>query len=464
MSITSLIVKREYTTRVRKKSFLIMSILGPVLFAAFMIIPAYLATIQDKDVKQVAVIDESFILTSFEEGTSECVIPDTEFLKFKLVEDTELDVLKENFSSTGYYAVLYIPKNILASNKIIVYSDKQPSLDITSHIRSSIEAEIENQKLAANEIENLEEILAKIETSIKVSSIKWTKDGEDKKSNTGLTMGIGYASGFLIYFFVFMFGAQVMRGVLEEKNSRIVEVIISSVKPIQLMMGKIIGIGLVGLTQFLIWVLLTATLVLGAQKLIMPDLVQQSPMEQVTSNELFTEHLPTEGLQGQLPDESAEVDEGAEFVMDILDGLESINPIKIFLAFIFYFLFGYLLYGSMFAVVGAASDTETDTHQFMLPITLPLILGIFVMITTMNNPDGGLAFWFSMIPFTSPIVMMVRMPFGVPMWELLLSGSLLVITFLGMAWVAGKIYRTGILMYGKKVNYKELWKWLKYKN
>jgi len=462
MSKTFLIVKREYMTRVRKKSFLIMSVLGPILFAAFMVIPGYFATLEDTDIKTVAVIDNSYIFTTYNTGSAQSIIPETDYLKFKVIEDTELEVLKQNFSSTGYYAVLYIPKNILASNKTLIYSNKQPSLEVTSHIKHSIENEIEKQKLAATEIENLDEILTKIETNIKVSSFKWTKDGEDKKSNTGLVMGIGYASGLLIYFFIFLFGAQVMRGVLEEKNSRIVEVIISSVKPLQLMMGKIVGIGLVGLTQFLIWIVFTGVLVVGAQKFIMPDMSQQLPVEQIVSNDLFSDQMPVESIQNSV--ENGEPQDGSEFVMEIFESLESIDPGKILIAFLFYFIFGFLLYGSMFAVVGAASDTETDTHQFMLPITLPLILGIFVMISTMNNPDGGLAFWFSMIPFTSPIVMMVRMPFEVPLWELLLSGSILIITFIGMTWVAAKIYRTGILMYGKKVNYKELWKWLKYKN
>ncbi len=461
MSKTFLIVKREYITRVRKKSFLIMSILGPLLFAAFMVVPGYLATLEDTDIKTVAVIDNSLILTTYDTGSPVSIIPETKYLKFKVIENTDLEVLKKNFSSTGYYAVLFIPKNILASNKTLIYSNKQPSLEVSSHIKHSIENEIEKQKLVATEIENLDEILSEIETSIKVSSIKWTRDGKDKKSNTGLVMGIGYASGLLIYFFIFLFGAQVMRGVLEEKNSRIVEVIISSVKPIQLMMGKIIGIGLVGLTQFLIWIVFTLILVVGAQKLILPDLNQQMPVEQLVSNDLFSEQIPIEAMQNQT---NGELDEGSEFIMEIVGSLESINPGKILIAFIFYFIFGFLLYASMFAVVGAASDTETDTHQFMLPITLPLILGIFVMMSTMNNPDGGLAFWFSMIPFTSPIVMMVRMPFEVALWELLLSGSILIITFIGMTWVSAKIYRTGILMYGKKVSYKELWKWLKYKN
>ena len=375
MNKTSLIVKREYTTRVRKKSFLIMSILGPLLFAGFMIVPAYLASIEDTDVKTVAVLDESFILTSYASGTPECTIPEKKYLKFKVVEDTKLDVLKENFSSAGYYAVLYIPHNVLATNRILVYSENTPSLDVTSYIQNNIKAEIESQKLAANKIDNLEEILQKIETDIKVSSIKWTKGGEDKKSNTGLTMIIGYVSGFLIYFFVFMFGAQVMRGVLEEKNSRIVEVIISSVKPIQLMMGKIIGIGLVGLTQFLIWVLLTGALVIGAQKFIMPNLVPESPVEQqLPSSDLFSSQAPAEALQGLSAETELTSDEGTEIFLDMIEGFESINPIKIFFAFIFYLLFGYLLYGSMFAVVGAASDSETDTQQFMLPILMPLIL------------------------------------------------------------------------------------------
>ncbi len=456
MSKVSLIVKREYLTRVRKKSFIIMSAIGPLLFAALMILPAALATIEDKEVKKIAVIDESTMLTSYVSGKPSIVIPETEYLKFIALEGVELETLKENFSSTGYYAVLYIPSNVFNSERAILYSDKQPSLDVSSHIRNAMEKEIENLKLAANDIENLEQILREVETNIKVSNIKWTKGGEAKRSNTGLVMGIGYAAGLMIYMFIFIYGSMVMRGVIEEKSSRIVEVIVSSVKPFQLMMGKIIGVGLVGLTQFLIWVVFTGILVGGAGLVMGATMQQGSPVEQVQGADLFGENGATETVEEFAGD--------SEFLVDVVGSFESLEPGKILIAFIFFFLFGYLMYGSLFAMIGSAVDNETETQQFMLPVTLPLILGIILMANVMNNPDGPLAFWFSMFPLTSPVVMMVRMPFDVPAWEIALSAFLLIITILGAIWIAGKIYRTGILMYGKKITYRELWKWLKYKN
>lgn len=457
MSKISLIVQREYLTRVRKKSFIIMSILGPLLFAALLVLPALLANVEDKDIKQIAVIDESLILTSYNTGKAVSTIPETEYLKFITLEDVELESLQENFASTGYYAVLYIPANVITSERALLYSDKQPSLDVSSHISNAMEQQLENMKLAAHNIENLDQILAEVATDIKVSSIKWTRDGEAKKSSTGLVMGIGYASGLLIYMFIFLYGSMVMRGVIEEKTSRIVEVIVSSVRPFQLMMGKIIGVGLVGLTQFLIWVVFTGILVVGASTVFGTTMQQQAPMAQGSGNELFSQD---ENVQRGME----EFSEGEAFMADILGAFESVEPGKIIFAFLFFFLFGYMLYSSLFAVVGSAVDNETETQQFMLPITLPLILGIILMANVMQNPDGPLAFWFSIFPLTSPIVMMVRMPFEVPLWEILLSGGLLILTILGTVWVAGKIYRTGILMYGKKVNYKELWKWLNYKN
>jgi ABC-2 type transport system permease protein len=457
MNKINLIIRREYLTRVRKKSFIIMSILGPLLFAGIMIVPAMLATMEDKEVKNIAVIDETRILTSYASGNTESVIKETEYLKFTVLEDVKLETLKENFSSTGYYAVLYIPANILNSERAVLYSDKQPSLDVSSYIKTSLEKEIENMKLVANDIENLEEILREIETNIKVSSFKWTKDGESKKSNTGLVMGIGYASGLMIYMFIFIYGAMVMRGVIEEKTSRIIEVIVSSVRPFQLMMGKIIGVGLVGLTQFVIWVVFTVVLVIGASTIFGADLQKANPAEQIPGTELFSD-------QPDIADAMEDGEVGEEFIVEILGAFESVQPIKILIAFLFYFLFGYLMYGSLFAIIGAAVDNETETQQFMLPVTLPLILGIILMANVMNNPDGQIAFWFSLFPLTSPVIMMVRMPFDVPLWQLLLSGTILILTILGAIWMAAKIYRTGILMYGKKVTYKELWKWLKYKN
>ncbi len=457
MSKISLIVQREYLTRVRKKSFIIMSVLGPILFAALMVLPAVLANLEDKEVKTVAVIDESMILTSYSGGKAETTIPETEYLKFVALQDVELESLKENFSSTGYYAVLFIPSNIINSERALLYSDKQPSLDVSNHIRNALEGEIENLKLVANDIENLDEILREIETSIRVSSIKWTKDGESMESNTGVVMGIGYGAGLMIYMFIFIYGAMVMRGVIEEKTSRIVEVIVSSVKPFQLMMGKIIGVGLVALTQFLVWIVLTGILVAGSSVVFGDTLQQQDPTEQVAGSELFAE-------QDAVPLQANQPGEGDQILSDIFTTFESVHFGKLAAAFVFYFLFGFLMYASLFAMVGSAVDNETEVQQFMLPITIPLILGIVLMPNVMNNPEGPLAFWFSIIPLTSPVIMMVRMPFEVPAWEMALSAGLLVLTIFGAVWLAGKIYRTGILMYGKKVTYKELWKWLRYNN
>jgi len=457
MNKISLIIQREYLTRVRKKSFIVMTLLGPVLFAAFMILPAYFASMKDNEIKKIAVIDKTNVFTRYIDERPQSVLPETETIKFQALEDISLEDLKDNFDATGYYAVLYIPENIFSSESVLLYSTKQPTMEVKNYIENKLSKDIENLKLSKHNIENLDEILAEVRTSVDVRNIKWTKEGESKESNTHAIMGIGYGAGMLIYFFIFLFGAQVMRGVIEEKSSRIIEVIVSSVKPFQLMMGKIIGVGLTGLTQFLVWVVLTLILLFGAQKFLAPEMTKTPAMqEQLAGNDIFSEGNLALG-QG-----TEEVSQGLQIFQDITNTFDAIDPVALVISFLFYFLGGFLLYASMFAVVGAAGDNETDTQQFMLPITLPLILGIFVMVNTINNPEGPLAFWFSMIPFTSPIVMMVRIPFGVPLWQVLVSSFLLIITFIAMAWMAGKIYRTGILMYGKKVNYKELWKWLRY--
>ncbi len=466
MSKTSLIIQREYLTRIRKKSFIIMSILGPFIFAAYVLIPMYFATMEDKEEKTIVVIDDSKLFTEYGPQGATCVIPDSEFMKFKVIEGVPLETFKQGFEETGYYAVLFIPSNILASESSLIYSTRQPSIEVNEYIKRAMDNELEHLKLTTHEIEDLDRILAEVETSISVRTIKWTKDGETQQSNTGVVMGVGYLGGLLIFFFIFFFGSQVMRGVIEEKVSRIIEVIVSSVKPFQLMMGKIIGVGLTGLTQFLIWLVFSAILITGLKAAFFPDL-NRTPTEQVVASDLFdqpgaetraAEVAPGDADPGQTP--FSEEDLGV--AEEIFASLQSINLGVMVGSFLFFFIFGYLLYAAMFAVIGSAVDNETDTQQLIFPVILPLILGIYVMISAMNNPDGALPFWFSIIPFTSPVVMMVRIPFGVPWWQVALSGSLLVATFLGMTWVAGKVYRTGILMYGKKNSYKEIWKWLRY--
>ncbi len=456
MNKITLILKREYLTRVRKKSFLVMTILGPILFAAIVIAPGWIATLEDTELKKIAVIDSSHI---FKER-----LPETEYIKFEYLENTEVEDLRQSFSETDYYALLQITHLVANTrNSVILYSDKQPSFSVKSHISNAIEKEIERRKLESAGID--QDVLKSVKTNISIQTIQWTESGEEKKSSTELAMIVGYISGFLIYFFIFMFGAQVMRGVIEEKTNRIIEIIVSSVKPFQLMMGKIVGIGLVGLTQFALWVVLTIALITVGKNAFFPELTTPSGDEVVAQD--FMEKAPGQQSSimqsGQTKDLSESITENAE-IKQIFSAIDDINIGLMVGSFIFFFLGGYLLYGSLFAAIGSAVDNEADTQQFMLPITIPLILAIIVMINAINSPEGPIAFWFSIIPFTSPIVMMVRIPFGVQAWELILSMGLLVLTFMATTWLSGKIYRTGILMYGKKVNYKELWKWIRYRS
>lgn len=459
MNKISLIIRREYLTRIRKKSFIIMSILGPFIFAAYILIPMYFATLEDKEEKTVVVIDESKIFTEYSQKGPAFVIPGTEFLKFQVIEGVPLETFKLGFEESGYYAVLFIPSNIMNSESSMIYSSNQTSVEVTDYIRRAMENEIEHLKLATHDIADIEKIIAEVETSINLRNIKWTKDGGTKESVTEVVMMVGLAGGMLVFFFVFFFGSQVMRGVIEEKVSRIIEVIVSSVKPFQLMMGKIIGVGLTGLTQFIVWIIFSSILIVGLKATFFPEL-NQTPTEQVMASDLFD---PDAGSNsGEVNAENSFSDEDIDIAQDVFASLRSINIGVMIGSFLFYFIFGYLLYAAMFAVIGSVVDNETDTQTLIMPVIAPLILGIYVMISAINNPDGALPFWFSMIPFTSPVVMMARIPFGVPWWQIAVSGSLLVGTFLGMTWVAGKVYRTGILMYGKKNSYKEIWKWLRY--
>lgn len=463
-----LIIKREYLTRVQKKSFLVMTILGPVLMAALFIVPVILSQISE-DVKKVQVLDETgWFLDKFE---------NSDRYNFEHVF-TDLETAKANLTSTESYALVYIPRTeVSVPSSGVVFSNNQVSIDLKSYIRNVMSKEVENQKLGAeivkeirkinpaisqNEADSLEksnlitdDILKNIKTNINLTSIQLGESGKEAKSFTEVSMGVGMFAGILIYFFIFLFGSQVMRGVIEEKVSRIVEVIISSVKPFELMMGKIIGVALVGLTQFLLWVVLTLAIVTVFQT-IMPDKV--SPKQTTEAFNTTTSRLPTEANTAAI---EATGDAGG--MSRILEALESIDYITMIFSFLFYFLGGYLLYGAMFAAIGAAVDNETDTQQFMLPITVPLILAIVMAQFVINNPDGPIAFWFSMIPFTSPVIMMVRIPFGVPLWQIGLSMLILTASFVAAVWLAGRIYRTGILMYGKKVSWGEMWKWLFYK-
>ena len=455
MSKISLVIEREFMTRVKKKSFIVTTLLSPILFAALMVGPTLLATLESTEMRTIAVVDET---KQFQN-----IIPETDYIKFKYLENTTVDQIKNNFPESGYYAVLHLKSDITAlpdsvvnaTSGVTLYSDKQPSIDVKSHIEHSISKELETRKLKSYNIENLDNILKNVKSDISVKTIKWTKSGEAKTSSTEVAMGVAYVLSFLVYMMIFMFGTQVMRGVIEEKTNRIVEVIVSSVKPFQLMMGKIVGIALVCLVQILAWIVLTFVLVNIGSEILTKDKAPNS----IVATQQIAANTGDEDIQ-----KAAEITQNQGVQNEFLTALGNLNFPLLIGGFLFYFLGGFLLYAAMFAAVGSAVDNETDTQQLILPITIPLILAILVMISGIKSPDGPLAFWFSMIPFTSPIIMLTRLPFGVPEWQLALSAFLLIVTFIVMTWLAGKIYRTGILLYGKKYTWGEIWKWIRYSN
>ena len=433
-----LIIKREYLSRVRKKSFVIMTILGPVLMASLILAPILLMDSSDEEKKEIWVCDENNL---FEPQFEDVDGTDYQFFKKDLAE------VKERFNSSEGYALVHIPKfenqNIdVLESSVKVYVHKPMSLSNQNQISNNIESVIESIKLKQEGLTR--DIIDRTRSNVNLNTIILGESGSEKTGSTEVSMGISMFGGFLIYIFIFLYGAMVMRGVMEEKTNRIVEIIISSVKPIQLMMGKIIGIALVGFTQFALWVSLTFIISSVATALLVNP-ADINPVDMANGSEIMIQEVETN--QSGLP--------------LVFEQLESINITFLLAMFLFYFIGGYLMYGSLFAAVGSAVDSETDSQQFMLPITIPLIFSFIALQTILENPDSSLAFWCSIIPFTSPIVMMGRLPFDPPLWELGLSMVLLIVGFVFTSWLAGRIYRVGILMYGQKVNYKTLWKWIK---
>jgi ABC-2 type transport system permease protein len=450
MNKISVIIKREYVTRVRKKSFIIMTILAPVLMAAIFIVPTLIMMNQSGEFKRIAVIEDN---SNLFKG----VIKNTKDAEFIYLENTKVEDLKKTFEKSGYYGILYIsPELVNTPNAVYLISSKQPPIGLLSYIETALKKEIERQKLLAYKVENLDEIMKNVETNVSVQTKKLDEFGVEKGTSTGIAMVLAYILGFLMYMLVFIFGAQVMRGVIEEKTSRVVEVIISSVKPIQLMMGKIIGIALVGLTQFLIWIILTASLAM----VIKTTILQKTNITEISQS--VPQNLMSGNRQAATTAQASEISPQLAELSKMFDNAINQRWGLIIICFIFYFITGYLLYASIFAAIGSAVDNETETQQFMLPVTIPILLGLMVAMGTMQNPESPLSFWCSMIPFTSPIVMMARIPFDVPGWQIAVSMVIMLITFAAFVWMAAKVYRTGILMYGKKTSWKEMWKWLRY--
>lgn len=441
MSKINLIIKREYTTRVMKKSFILLTFLTPLLLVGMIGLIVWMGGIKDDNIKKIIVIDQTNLYKD--------LLKSNESYSFEYV-DKQIDTYKNNPDQIKEITALLYINGDLSKNPdaAVLYSEKQVNMELKGYIAGQLNKYVEEQKLAAYNIPDLKQMVEKSRTDIDLKTIKWGEGGKEKEGSAELAMIIGMITAFIIYMFIVIYGAQVMSGVVQEKTNRIVEVIISSVKPFELMMGKIIGIALVGLTQVFMWALLTVVISMVAGTLIGKNidadtLQQVSQMQQMGMQPTSTQNLPPE-------------------LQNLLSALTGLDFVKIGGLFILYFLGGYLLYASLFAAVGSAVDNETDTQQFSMPIMLPIIFAIYAGIFSAENPDGPLAFWCSMIPFTSPIVMMVRLPFDVPVWQIILSLSILILSFLGTTWVAAKIYRTGILMYGKKITWGEMWKWLKY--
>jgi len=435
-----LIIHREYISRVKKRSFLLTTFLVPLLFIGMYALIFYVALNNQEPITTVRVIDESGFIANKLTNTDHLLFVNTtepvEELKSKLEKGEENTVL------------LIIPADVSNSQTVELYDTEKKGINTLNTIESKLSDILKSKALTEAGIDM--KVLNSIKTNVTVKSKQLTVDGE-KDSSVGAAIGISFGLSILIYLSLFLYGNQVMRGVIEEKSNRIIEVVISSVKPFQLMMGKIIGIGLVGVTQFVLWIILSVGM-MGVAAAVIHNKI---PETAITNNQ---QAITKENGN------TASNTESYSKMQGIIESVKTVDYGLIMGCFLIYFVGGYLLYSALFAMVGSAVDSETETQQFMLPIIMPLLFTYMLSFSVLiNNPHGSLAFWLSMIPFTSPIGMLVRIPFGVPAWQLILSIALLIIGFLLTTYVAARVYRIGILMYGKKASYRELIKWFKYK-
>lgn len=434
MNHLPLIIKREYLAKVKNKSFILMTFLSPLFIVALLSLIAYLTSVNNEKVRTISVLDESGIL-------SETLISSDQIL-YESLNGMDLEDAKTTSNSNKAYGLLHVPDLALedVSEKIKFYSKESPSLSLISSLESKIEKRIGELKLKKMGVD-----LSKISASKTYVNINQEDFEGVKTSKAGsfLKLIFGAVAGYLLFMFIIIYGNLIMRSVIEEKSSRIIEVIISSVKPIQLMLGKIFGTSLAGITQFVIWVILIAILSFAASNFFGIDLSANPQQEMMTAA-------------------VSDVNANSE-LQALIAELHSLPLINLIVAFVLFFVGGYLLYSSLYAAIGAAVDNETDTQQFLMPVVILLVVGFYVgFFTALEDPHGTISVVFSYIPFTSPIVMLIRIPFGVPIWEQILSLSVLIFSFLVTVWIAAKIYRVGILMHGKKPSYKDLIKWLKY--
>lgn len=443
------IISREYMTRVRKKSFLLTTFLVPVLFAAMCILPSVIMLMAKDSDKKVAVVDQSGIVMPY--------LADTESVDYTDYSTVPVDSMKASFESLGLDALVVISPidSVAKTVSVSSYSAKPLTIELEEGVCSKVNDAVEDYRLAQYDISDLRQIMDSIKSDVSMSTYILGESGEEKITSSEVYMMISMVLSIIIYMFIAMFSGMVMQSVIEEKASRVVEVLVSSVKATELMFGKIIGVACVALTQFFLWIVLTLVLVGGFSAFVGFDSLIGDPAQTEQMMEM------TAQMGGvDMAEMTASMQE-QEGMGAVLNTLRDINWVQMIIAFVVYFALGYLLYASFFAAIGSAVENEADTNQLQMPVTVPLLLAFLIAIYAFNAPDSPVVWWGSMIPFTSPIVMLARIPFGVPMWELVLSIVLLVLTFIGCGWASAKIYKIGILMFGKKTTFKDLWKWLR---
>ena len=439
MSNVSIIIQREFNERVRKKSFIITTILMPVLMIVLMIAPALIMEYSRGEQKTIAVIDDSGLVAPQLQSNEE--------LRF---EPTDLTTEEARRSLTDRFGVLYIGSDILENpSDVKLYANASSSLSIESNITGQIEDILEAEKLKAYHIDNLQQILDEVKTTVTLQTFRNDKsqEAESQAQSSTVATAAGYILGVVLYMFLLIYGSMVMQSVIEEKNNRVLEVVVSSVRPFDLMLGKILGVALVAVVQVLIW----GVLIFAVGAIVLPQLMPAEMMAGV------------QAMQQGMPDAAAMGDMDPEMLQAVAAVTDTGYILKIFVCLLLFVFGGYLLYSAMFAAVGSAVDNVQDASQLQMPVTLPIILALLMMLAVIKDPNSSLAFWFSIIPFTSPVVMMARIPYDIPLWEIVLSLVILYASFVAMVWFAGKIYRVGIFMYGKKPTFKELLKWVRYK-
>ena len=492
--IIKTVISREYSTRVKKKSFLVTTFVVPILFAAFIVGITYIMGNTKQRKQDVAVVDQSGIVFSHLENTDRLTFADYSL--------SDPDSLKADLDAIGKDVLVVISPLDTVSKSVSVsaYSGKPLGVEFTSGLAVKVDKAVEEYRVRQYGIDNLSKIMEEVRSDVKINEYTLGEDGKESVSESGIYMIVSMLLGIIIWMFIVMFGGQVMSSVIEEKNSRVVEVLISSVKAVDLMFGKIIGVALVALTQFMLWIVLSVVLVSVAGAFIGQDMLKDissnpqmmaqtmgvSP-EQLSALNLgqaggsvavdlsagdsasaITASSPAATGDSALASASADsLSAAAPAEQDdlsvIIGTLANIPWTRLIISFLLYFLLGYLLYASLYAAIGSAVENEGDAQQLQMPVTIPLLIAYFIILMAFQNPDSQLVVWGSLIPFTSPIVMLARIPYGVPMWQLALSLVLLLLTFIACAWASAKIYKAGILLFGKKTTFKDLWKWLKMK-